>query len=86
MTNAPFILNVDCDMFVNNPKIVLLAMCIFLDAKGQKEVAFIQCPQLFYGGLKDDPFGNQLVALSKVYYIFRYVLSIKNELMIGRIL
>ncbi|CAL5200562.1 unnamed protein product [Lathyrus oleraceus] len=63
MTNAPFILNLDCDMHVNNPKIALHAMCILLDSKGEKEVAFVQCPQQFYDGLKDDPFGNQLVTL-----------------------
>ncbi|TKY48721.1 Cellulose synthase protein B4 [Spatholobus suberectus] len=63
MTNAPYILNVDCDMYVNNPKIVLHALCILLDSKGEKEVAFAQCIQQFYDGLKDDPFGNQLVAL-----------------------
>ncbi|KAJ1400045.1 Nucleotide-diphospho-sugar transferase [Sesbania bispinosa] len=63
MTNAPFILNVDCDMFVNNPKIVLHALCILLDSKGEKEVAFVQCPQRFYDAVKDDAFGNQLVAL-----------------------
>ncbi|KAL5082000.1 hypothetical protein RYX36_010421 [Vicia faba] len=63
MTNAPFILNLDCDMHVNNPKIALHAMCFFLDSKGEKEVAFVQCPQQFYDGLRDDPFGNQLVAL-----------------------
>ncbi|KAF7805783.1 cellulose synthase-like protein H1 isoform X1 [Senna tora] len=63
MTNAPFTLNVDCDMFVNNPQIVQHAMCVLLDSKGQNEVAFVQCPQEFFDGLKDDPFGNQLVVL-----------------------
>lgn len=62
MTNAPFFLNVDCDMYVHNPKIVLHSLCILLDSKGDKEVAFAQCIQQFYDGLKDDPFGNQLVA------------------------
>ncbi|CAL0303965.1 unnamed protein product [Lupinus luteus] len=65
MTNAPFMLNVDCDMFVNNPNIVQHAMCILLDSIGEKEVAFAQCPQQFYGALKDDPFGNQMVMLFK---------------------
>ncbi|KAJ1400051.1 Nucleotide-diphospho-sugar transferase [Sesbania bispinosa] len=62
MTNAPFMLNVDCDMFVNNPKIVQHAMCILMDAKNGKDVAFVQCFQQFYDGIKDDPFGNQWVA------------------------
>jgi len=69
MTNAPFILNVDCDMHVNNPEIVLHALCILLDSKGEKEVAFVQCPQQFYDGLKNDPFGSQIVALSLVSQI-----------------
>ncbi|KAG2397358.1 Cellulose synthase-like protein [Vigna angularis] len=65
ITNAPFMLNVDCDMIVNNPKIVHHALCILLDPKGQKEVAFVQCPQQFYATLKDDPFGNQMAILMK---------------------
>ncbi|KHN44862.1 cellulose synthase-like protein H1 isoform X2 [Glycine soja] len=69
MTNAPFMLNVDCDMVVNNPKFVLHAMCILMDSKSGKEVAFVQCFQQFYDGIKDDPFGNQWVAAYE--YIIR---------------
>jgi len=69
ITNAPFMLNVDCDMFVNNPNIVMHALCILLDSKGEKEVAFAQCPQQFYATLKDDPFGNQMAILYKVSVI-----------------
>ncbi|VVA17580.1 PREDICTED: cellulose synthase [Prunus dulcis] len=61
MTNAPFMLNVDCDMHANNSKIVLHAMCLLLGFKHEKEGAFVQCPQMFYDTLKDDPFGNQLL-------------------------
>lgn len=75
MTNAPYILNVDCDMYVNNPKIAQHALCIFLDSKGEKEVAFAQCIQQFYDGLKDDPLGNQLVAAFRV----RQVSNIKQK-------
>ncbi|KAF7114629.1 hypothetical protein RHSIM_RhsimUnG0081900 [Rhododendron simsii] len=63
MTNAPFMLNVDCDMYVNNPQIVLHALCLLLGVKSDKDCAFVQFPQHFYDGLKDDPFGNQLVVL-----------------------
>ncbi|KAK4577328.1 hypothetical protein RGQ29_027733 [Quercus rubra] len=65
MTNAPYMLNVDCDMFVNNPKTALHAMCPLLDSKSENKIAFSQFPQVFYGGLKDDPYGNQLVVLFK---------------------
>ncbi|KAG2712180.1 hypothetical protein I3760_04G112600 [Carya illinoinensis] len=63
MTNAPYMLNVDCDMFVNNPKAILHAMCVLLGSKSESEIAFAQFPQVFYDGLKDDPYGNQMVVL-----------------------
>jgi hypothetical protein len=66
MSNAPYMLNVDCDMFVNNPKVVLHAMCLLLGSKSEKESAYVQFPQKFYDGLKDDPYGNQLVVLFEV--------------------
>jgi len=69
MSNAPFMLNVDCDMFVNNPKVVLHAMCMLLGFKSKKEIAFVQFPQIFYDGLKDDPYGNQYVVLNEVSQI-----------------
>ncbi|MED6182631.1 hypothetical protein PIB30_030370 [Stylosanthes scabra] len=69
MSNAPFMLNVDCDMVVNNPKIVQHAMCILMDSYKGKEVAYVQCFQQFYDGIKDDPFGNQWV--SAFQYIIR---------------
>ena len=60
MTNAPFMLNVDCDMFASNPKIILEGMCLLLGVEDEQECGFVQCPQIFYNELKDDPFGNQL--------------------------
>ncbi|PON35109.1 Cellulose synthase [Parasponia andersonii] len=67
MTNAPFMLNVDCDMFANNPKILLHAMCSILGLKPE-DCAFVQFPQAFYNELKDDPFGNQMaVAFETVW-------------------
>ncbi|KAL4620098.1 hypothetical protein ACB092_06G128900 [Castanea dentata] len=63
MTNAPYMLNVDCDMYANNPKIVLHAMCLLLGSNSEKEIAFVQFSNAFYDGLKDDPCGNQLVVM-----------------------
>nr|GMC77088.1 cellulose synthase-like protein H1 [Ipomoea batatas] len=65
MTNAPFMLNVDCDFYVNDPKVVLHALCFLLGAKDERDVGFIQFPQTFIGGLKDDPYGNQLKVIMK---------------------
>ncbi|KAK1389054.1 Cellulose synthase [Heracleum sosnowskyi] len=65
MTNAPFLLNVDCDMYVNNPKVIHHAMCMFLGVENERDCAFVQFPQQFYDSIKDDPFGNQYVVLVK---------------------
>ncbi|KAK7272276.1 hypothetical protein RJT34_28773 [Clitoria ternatea] len=81
MTNAPFMLNVDCDMFVNNPKIVLHAMCILMDSKNGKDVAFVQCFQQFYDGIKDDPFGNQCVGTFQ--YIVRGMAGLQGPFYAG---
>ncbi|CAN6834287.1 unnamed protein product [Brassica oleracea var. botrytis] len=50
MTNAPYMLNVDCDMFVNEADVVRQAMCIFLQKPKNSinHCAFVQYPQDFY--------------------------------------
>lgn len=53
-------------MFANNPQIVRHAMCLLLGSKNERDTGFVQSPQQFYNGLKDDPFGNHLVVLQKV--------------------
>uniref|UniRef100_A0A803QJR4 Cellulose synthase-like protein H1 n=1 Tax=Cannabis sativa TaxID=3483 RepID=A0A803QJR4_CANSA len=63
MTNAPYMLNVDCDMFVNDPNVVLRAMCLLSGPKPLNDIAFVQFPQVFYDRLKDDPFGNQMIVI-----------------------
>ncbi|KAL6650610.1 hypothetical protein ACP70R_009535 [Stipagrostis hirtigluma subsp. patula] len=65
LTNAPIMLNVDCDMFANNPQVVLHAMCLLLGFDDEVHSGFVQAPQRFYGALKDDPFGNQMEVLFK---------------------
>lgn len=62
MTNAPFMLNVDCDMFVNNPEIVRLAMCLLLGSTSEIDCAFVQSPQLFH----DSP-ENELLVMQKAF-------------------
>ncbi|KAK3142617.1 hypothetical protein QOZ80_4BG0348990 [Eleusine coracana subsp. coracana] len=60
LTNAPIMLNVDCDMFANNPKVILHAMCLLMGFDDEVHSGFVQAPQKFYGAIKDDPFGNQM--------------------------
>ncbi|KAE8075655.1 hypothetical protein FH972_014349 [Carpinus fangiana] len=78
MTNAPYMLNVDCDMFVNNPKVILYGMCLLLESNGEKEFAFAQFPQVFYDGLKDDPYGNQMVVQNE--YLMHGISGIQGPL------
>ncbi|XP_015580966.1 cellulose synthase-like protein B4 [Ricinus communis] len=63
VTNAPFMLNVDCDMYVNDPQVVRRAMCFLLGSSNEREFAFVQFPQVFYDELKDDPFGSTLAVV-----------------------
>lgn len=65
MTNAPLVLNVDCDMYANNPEILLQAMCLLLGFKNERDCAFVQSPQLFY----DSP-ENQLTVLHEVSHTY----------------
>ncbi|KAJ4730067.1 Cellulose synthase [Melia azedarach] len=53
MTNAPFMLNVDCDMFTNNPQVVRETICLLLGSKRETVCGFVQGPQLFYDGPAD---------------------------------
>ncbi|XP_024003856.1 cellulose synthase-like protein B3 isoform X2 [Eutrema salsugineum] len=55
MTNAPYMLNVDCDMYANEADVVRQAMCIFLQkSKNTKHCAFVQFPQDFYDSNADE--------------------------------
>ncbi|CAF2288164.1 unnamed protein product [Brassica napus] len=55
MTNAPYMLNVDCDMYVNEADVVRLAMCVFLQKPmNPNHCAFVQFPQHFYDSNADE--------------------------------
>ncbi|XP_031286056.1 cellulose synthase-like protein B3, partial [Pistacia vera] len=53
MTNVPFMLNLDCDMFVNNTEIIRHAMCLMLGSKNERDCGFVQSPQFFYDRPED---------------------------------
>ncbi|KAL4566671.1 hypothetical protein LXL04_030791 [Taraxacum kok-saghyz] len=60
MTNAPIVLTMDCDMYSNDPKTPLEALCYFLDPlKDSENIAYIQYPQLFHKINKDDLYGAE---------------------------
>ncbi|GAB2274914.1 hypothetical protein Dimus_009684 [Dionaea muscipula] len=81
MVNAPFMLNVDCDMYANNPQVVLHAMCLLLGSKNERDAGFVQCPQKYYDAFKDDPLGNQHVVFQ--HFIGRGTTAIQGPHYVG---
>ncbi|XP_047950683.1 cellulose synthase-like protein E1 [Salvia hispanica] len=48
MSNSPYILSLDCDMYCNDPASARQAMCFHLDPKLSQNLAFVQFPQIFH--------------------------------------
>lgn len=69
MTNAPLVLTQDCDMFSNDPKTPLRALCYFADPEMDPNLALVQFPQCFHGINKDDIYTGELrdIALHNCY-------------------
>ncbi|KAL6546487.1 Cellulose synthase A catalytic subunit 8 UDP-forming [Orobanche minor] len=59
LTNAPFILNLDCDHYVNNSKAIREAMCFLMDPQVCRDVCYVQFPQRFDGIDKSDRYANR---------------------------
>jgi 1,4-beta-D-xylan synthase len=57
LTNAPFVLNLDCDHYVNNSQALRAGVCHMLDGEGS-DVAFVQFPQRFDGVDPADRYAN----------------------------
>ncbi|XAR59276.1 Cellulose synthase (UDP-forming) [Bertholletia excelsa] len=47
LTNAPYILNLDYNSYVNNSKAIREAMCFLMDQKVGEDVCYVQFPQRF---------------------------------------
>ncbi|KAL8147527.1 hypothetical protein AgCh_005016 [Apium graveolens] len=59
LTNAPYILNLDCDHYINNSKAIRESMCFLMDPLLGKRVCFVQFPQRFDGIDKSDRYANR---------------------------
>ncbi|KAF8082118.1 hypothetical protein N665_0846s0001 [Sinapis alba] len=62
------ILNLDCDMYANNSKSALEALCILLDEKEGKEIAFVQFPQFYDNLTKNDLYGSMMRVITDVEF------------------
>ncbi|CAD5189124.1 unnamed protein product [Musa acuminata subsp. malaccensis] len=59
LTNAPFMLNLDCDHYINNSKAVREAMCFLMDPQIGRRVCYVQFPQRFDGIDRNDRYANR---------------------------
>ncbi|XP_042515947.1 cellulose synthase A catalytic subunit 4 [UDP-forming]-like [Macadamia integrifolia] len=59
LTNAPFILNLDYDNYINNSKAVREAMCFLMDPQHGKKICYVQFPQRFDGIDHHDRYANR---------------------------
>ncbi|KAG6543884.1 hypothetical protein Mapa_014724 [Marchantia paleacea] len=58
LTNAPYMLNLDCDHYINNSKAIREAMCFMMDPTIGKRVCYVQFPQRFDGIDRNDRYAN----------------------------
>ncbi|XP_057806916.1 cellulose synthase A catalytic subunit 5 [UDP-forming]-like [Salvia miltiorrhiza] len=61
LSNAPYLLNVDCDHYINNSKALREAMCFMMDPTSGKKVGYVQFPQRFDGIDRHDRYSNRNV-------------------------
>lgn len=66
LTNAPYILNLDCDHYVNNSKAVREAMCFMMDPQVGHDVCYVQFPQRFDGIDRSDRYANRNIVFFDV--------------------
>lgn len=66
LSNAPFVLNLDCNHYVNNSKAVREAMCFLMDLQVGKSICFVQFPQKFDSLDRHDRYANRNTVLFDV--------------------
>ncbi|GLJ55486.1 hypothetical protein SUGI_1191530 [Cryptomeria japonica] len=59
LTNGPFLLNLDCDHYINNSKALREAMCFLMDPVVGKKTCYVQFPQRFDGIDRHDRYANR---------------------------
>ncbi|XP_020592923.1 cellulose synthase A catalytic subunit 2 [UDP-forming]-like [Phalaenopsis equestris] len=61
LSNAPFILNLDCRHYINNSKALREAMCFMMDPTSGRKVCFVQFPYKFDGTDQNDKYSDRVV-------------------------
>ncbi|KAI3469713.1 hypothetical protein Pfo_026376 [Paulownia fortunei] len=60
ISNAPYFLVLDCDMYCYDPSSARQAMCFYLDPKISPQIAWVQFPQKFRDISEHDIYGGRL--------------------------
>ncbi|KAI3707456.1 hypothetical protein L6452_25995 [Arctium lappa] len=68
LSNASYMLVLDCDMYCNEPASAKQAMCFHLDPKLSGSLAFVQYPQIFYNVSQKDIYDGQGRSAYKTKY------------------
>ena len=66
ISNAPFILNLDCDMYANDADTIHEALCFFMDDERGHEISFVQYPQNYDNIMTNDIYGCSFSVPSNV--------------------
>ncbi|KAG2632850.1 hypothetical protein PVAP13_2NG127200 [Panicum virgatum] len=59
LTNGQYMLNLDCDHYINNSKALREAMCFLMDPNLGRSVCYVQFPQRFDGIDRNDRYANR---------------------------
>ncbi|KAF3456848.1 hypothetical protein FNV43_RR01502 [Rhamnella rubrinervis] len=68
ISNSPYILMLDCDMYCNDPTSARQAMCFHLDPNSSSSLAFVQFPQRFHNISTNDIYDCQYRATYSVLW------------------
>ncbi|KAL1831368.1 hypothetical protein ACET3Z_001019 [Daucus carota] len=66
LSNAQYILDVDCDHYINNSKALKEAMCFMLEPTAGKKICYVQFPQRYNGIDCQDRYSNRNVVFFEV--------------------
>ncbi|KAF7140673.1 hypothetical protein RHSIM_Rhsim06G0231000 [Rhododendron simsii] len=70
ISNAPIILNVDCDMYSNNSDAIKEALCFFMDKERGHMISYVQYPQSYDNITKNDIYANVASAVHKMGLVY----------------
>ncbi|KAI8009677.1 Cellulose synthase-like protein G2 [Camellia lanceoleosa] len=68
ISNSPYILVLDCDMYCNDSSSARQAMCFHLDPKMSPSLAFVQFPQKFHNISKNDIYNCRIRSLFMILW------------------